>query len=129
MKILKDANLEKFGFKKHVESTIETDENGEMRLKKTITYMATDHCSKAAYWERLLEERLPADFSASKLGTTFVREIQSRIKGRETKYCKIGLEVHLNRCRSDTTVASRREKRGAAPCGICIFCGRGEIFY
>ena len=124
MKILKEADLEQAGFKKTVEISIVTDENGKKTTKKTIHYMVQDLCSRAGFWEGVLEQRLPDYLLSSKLGSTFVREIQSRIKGRKTKYCKIGLEIHPNQCA--TRGVAKRSKRG---CSWCLFCWNAKIVY
>ena len=136
LEILKNAQLEEVGFKKSEESAIETDENGESKEKKTIHYMVKDDCSKVAFWEGVLEQRLPSNFLTSNIGSTFVREIQSRIKGRGTKYCNIGLEIHpRNECRPDPK-SSRRPARSAgcwwgccSKCCKCTVCIGGKIAY
>ena len=48
---LEQANLEKYGFKKTVEETTETDENGKITKKKTIHYKVTDDCSRVMFWK------------------------------------------------------------------------------
>ncbi|XP_028402185.1 uncharacterized protein LOC114525161 isoform X2 [Dendronephthya gigantea] len=56
---MKQADLEKHGFKRNEETTTETDENGETRKKRTIYYKVTDDCSRVMFWEGVLEQRLP----------------------------------------------------------------------
>ena len=97
-KILEKADLESIGFMKTVETSVETDENGEKRIKETTRYMATDKCSMAPTWEQRLKERLPENFFSPKLATTFLREIAARSLGRSTKHCKVGLEIHFKPC-------------------------------
>ena len=72
---LKQADLERYGFTKTVQSSIETDENGKTTKKKTIYYKVTDDCSRVAFWESVLEQRMPEELQASKLSSTIVKEV------------------------------------------------------
>ena len=135
-KILKEAKLEEAGFKRTVESSTVTDENGKKTEKKTIYYMVKDDCTKVGFWEGVLEQRLPDDFLSSKIGSTLVREIESRIQGRSAKYCMIGLEIHVNRCLPDSEDPSYLSKRRAGcwlwancPCNGCRGCSTVKIMY
>ena len=96
LEILEKANLEEAGFEKTVERAIETDENGKTKEKKTIRYMRKVKCSEAAFWVAVLKQRLPHPIWSSSLGSKLRREIQSRIKNRTTKYCRVGFEMLLN---------------------------------
>ena len=125
---LKQADLEKYGFEKTVEVCTVTDENGKTTKKTTIYYKVTDDCSRVAFWERVLEQRLPKELKASKLSSTTVKEVKSRIAGRRAKSCTVGLEVHPNRClrkNSNNGVS----KRGAAGCKWCLICFNASIQY
>ncbi|CAB4043360.1 Hypothetical predicted protein, partial [Paramuricea clavata] len=95
---LEQADLEKYGFTKTVEVSTETDENGKTTTKKTIYYKVTGDCSRVMFWEGVLEKRMPEELQASKLSSTSVKEVKSRIAGRKTKSCMIILEIHPNRC-------------------------------
>ena len=95
---LKLADLENHGFNKTVEFSTEIDENGKATTKKTIYYKVTDHCSQVKKWERVLEERMPVELRRSKIFSKTVKEVESRITGRKTKSCTVGLEVHPDRC-------------------------------
>ena len=135
-KILKEAKLEEAGFKRTVESSTVTDENGKKTEKKTIYYMVKDHCTKVGFWEGVLEQRLPDDFLSSKIGSTLVREIESRIQGRSPKYCMIGLEIHVNRCLPDSENPGYQSKRRAGcgwwsdcRCQGCTNCNAVKIVY
>ena len=126
---LEQANLEKYGFKKTVEETTETDENGKITKKKTIHYKVTDDCSRVMFWEGVLEQRLPELLKASKLSKTTVKEVQSRITGRKTKSCTVGLEIHPNRCLKNRASDGKR-KRSAGHCNwFCLFCWASSIRY
>ncbi len=105
---LKQANLEKYGFEKNVEISTKTGKNGKT-TKKTIYYLVTDDCSRVMFWEGVLEQRLPKKLKVS----TTVKEVQSRITGRKTKSCTVGLEIHTNRF-SDKTVGNGESKRTAS---------------
>ena len=134
LKILAEANLEEAGFKRTMESSFVTDENGQKTEKKTIYFMVKDECSKVGFWEGVLEQRLPVDFLSSKIGSTLVREIQSRIQGRSPKFCMIGLEIHLSQCRStDSKRSSHLSKRKARCwwncCSGCEGCSSVKIVY
>ena len=125
---LKKAELEKYGFTKTVEVTTETDEKGETTRKRTIYYKVTDDCSRVMFWEGVLEQRLPKELQASKLSQTTVKEVQTRIAGRDTKQCTVGLEIHPKGCL--TKSGDGKSKRVARGCGwICIFCWSASILY
>ena len=51
LKILAEANLEEAGFKRTMESSFVTDENGQKTEKKTIYFMVKDECSKVGFWK------------------------------------------------------------------------------
>ena len=133
MEVLAKANLTAYGFEMTKEMAIETDGNGEEIVKKTIHYMVTDACSKDKFWLDILKERIPGlDSNGLKLGKTLVREVKSRINDRGTKYCNIGLEIHLNRCpRRPVTPVNRLTKRSPqSGCGLlCLFCFTAKIAY
>ena len=132
MEVLAKANLTAYGFEMTKETAIETDENGKKTLKITIRYMVTDACSMAEFWLKLLKQRIPGlDSNGLKLGKTFVREIKTRVNNRGTKYCKIGLEIHLSRCpRQPVTSANRLTKRSSQRgCHWCIICFNAKIVY
>ena len=109
LQYLKEADLERFGFKKTVEVTTETDENGKRTKKTTIYFLVTDDCSRVMFWESVLEQRLPEELRSSKRTSTIVKEIRSRIDDRKTKGCTVGLEIHLHPGSSDG-----QSKRGIA---------------
>ena len=125
---LKQADLEKYGFKKTVEESTETDENGKITKKTTIYYLVTDDCSKVGFWESVLEQRLPKELKNSKLASTIMKEVEDRITGRKTKSCKVGLEIHPNRCLGRTS-SNDRAKRGVADCWKHFFCWTASIKY
>ncbi|XP_028402205.1 uncharacterized protein LOC114525181 [Dendronephthya gigantea] len=127
MEYLKQADLEKYGFKKTVEESTETDENGKITKKTTIYYLVTDDCSRVWFWESILEQRLPAELRNSKLASTIVKEVKDRITGRKTKTCKVGLEIHPNRC-SGKACGNDRGKRGIAG-AMHFFCWSASINY
>ena len=121
---LKQADLERYGFEKTVETSTETDENGKITKKKTIYYKVTDDCNRVMFWERILEQRMPEKLQASKLSSTTVKEVQRRITGRKTKSCIVMLEIHPNRClkkKSDDAVSKRSSAKGcnAKECWVC----------
>ena len=126
---LKQADLERYGFEKTVETSTETDENGKITKKKTIYYKVTDDCNRVKFWERILEQRLPEKLQSSKLSSATVKEVQRRIAGRKTKSCTVMLEIHSNRCLKkipDNGVS----KRGARGCSWgCLFCWAASIQY
>ena len=127
---LKQADLEGNGFDKTVEDCTETDENGKTTKKTTIYYKVTDDCSTVAFWESVLEQRLPEKLQASKLSLTTVKEVKRRIAGRQTKKCTVGLEVHPNRClekSSDNGVSKRGTRRRR--CSWCLLCFNAAIQY
>ena len=130
---LKQANLERYGFKKTVEVSAETDENGKTTKKTTIYYKVTDDCSKVAFWESVLEQRMPEELQASKLSATTVKEVQRRIAGRQTKGCMVMLEIHPNQCVKKGSVDNGVSKRGTARniCMhiYCMFCWAASIQY
>ena len=127
---LKQADLERYGFTKTVESSTETDENGKTTKKKTIYYKVTDDCSRVAFWESVLEQRMPEELQASKLSSTTVKEVQRRIAGRQTKKCTVGLEVHHNRCLKKSKADNGVSKRGVRGCNwSCRFCWGASIQY
>ncbi|XP_028402183.1 uncharacterized protein LOC114525161 isoform X1 [Dendronephthya gigantea] len=107
---MKQVDLEKYGFKRTEETTIETDENGEKRTKRTIYYKVTDDCSRAMFWEGVLEQRLPEKLKNLRILSTTVREVQNRIAGRKTKQCTVGLEIHPDRNRKSS--GSKRSMAG-----------------
>ncbi|XP_028402225.1 uncharacterized protein LOC114525204 [Dendronephthya gigantea] len=115
---MKQADLEKYGFKRTEETTFETDENGEKRKRRTIYYKVTDDCSRVMFWEGILEQRLPEKLKSLRILSTTVKEIQNRIAGRKTKECTVGLEIHLDRRRKSS--GSKRSIAGGRGCiGIC----------
>ena len=59
LRYLKQADLEHHGFKKSVEYSIVTDENGRKKTKKTIYYKVTVDCSEVGKWEKILKDRMP----------------------------------------------------------------------
>ena len=122
---MKQANLEKYGFTRTEETTIETDENGERRTKRTIYYKVTDDCSRVTFWERVLEQRLPEKLKRSKIFSTTVKEVQDRISGKKTKECTVGLEIHPNQCHR----SSGSKRRVARGCGFCFICSSAAIVY
>ncbi|CAB4040135.1 Hypothetical predicted protein [Paramuricea clavata] len=125
---LKQADLERYGFTKTVEVSTETDENGKTTTKKTIYYKVTDDCSRVMFWEGILEQRLPEELQASKLSSTIVKEVKSRIAGRKTKSCTVMLEIHPKRCLKkipDNGVS----KRTAHQCNWCLICFAASIRY
>jgi hypothetical protein len=75
------------------------------------------------FWEGVLEQRMPEELQASKLSSTTVKEVKSRIAGRKTKSCMIMLEIHPNRClkkMSGNGVGKRAAARGCNSwCGLC----------
>ncbi|XP_028402083.1 uncharacterized protein LOC114525074 [Dendronephthya gigantea] len=123
LRYLKKAELERLGFKKTVEVATETDENGKKTNKTTIYYLVTDHCSRARFWEGVLEHHLPEEFRSLKLTSKIMKEIESRIKGRKTKSCTLGLEIHLlpgsNEARNKRNVARDSLPRSHK----CCCCG------
>ena len=130
--ILKKADLERFGFKKTVEISRETDENGKTTEKKTIHYKVTDQCTKVEYWEEILAKRLPKGWKKWSLKT--VKEVKRRIAGRKTKQCTFGLEIHPNRgCPQPDQ--SNKKKRALGRCGPwshccrCYYCSASSIRY
>ena len=125
-KYLRQANLERYGFTKTVEVCTETDENDKTTSKKTIYYKVTDDCSRVAFWESILEQRMPKELRASKLSSTSVKEVNNLIAGRRTKSCTVGLEMHPNRCLKRSAY-NGVSKRGARGCSWCGACWRGSI--
>lgn len=119
-KILKQADLEKYGFEKTVEVSTVTDENGKITKKKTIYYKVTDDCSRTMFWESVLKQRLPRKMIGSKIFTTVQKEVESRIAGRQTKSCMVMLEVHPNKCLAKTPGIGM-SKRGIW-CVGCVAC-------
>jgi hypothetical protein len=123
---LKQADLEKYGFEKTVEVSTETDENGKTTTKKTIYYKVTDDCSKVMFWEGVLEQRMPKELKNTKVLSTSVKEVQSRITGRKTKSCTVMLEIHPNKCllktpNSDVSKRAAGVKRGCSwGCSWCL---------
>lgn len=138
-KYLKEAQLEKYGFVRSEEKSTEIDEDGKKINKKTIYYIATDDCSRVMILESILEQRLPEKLRRANIFSKTVREVKSRIKGRKTKACKVGLELHvnLNRCSSDKTsnkIKNDENKRGLrrSCCnwwGCCKVCSEATIVY
>ncbi|XP_028402189.1 uncharacterized protein LOC114525164 [Dendronephthya gigantea] len=124
LEILEKADLEKYGFKKTVEQSTKTDENGKIVKKTTIYYLATDDCSRVWFWESILEQRLPAELRNSKFASTIVKEVKDRITGRKTKTCKVGLEIHPKRC-----LGNNSGKRGIADCSWHLVCWAASIKY
>ena len=126
---LKQADLKKYGFKKTVEVSTETDENGKQTTKTTIYYLVTDDCSRVRFWERVLEQRLPKELKSSKLASTIVKEMESRTTGRKTKSCTVGLEIHPNRCSRKSTDNKKSKRSTARICILCRFCFKGSVSY
>ena len=126
---LKQADLERYGFTKTVEFSTETDENGKTTKKKTIYYKETDDCSRVAFWESVLEQRMPEKLQASKLSSTTVKEVQRRIAGRQTKKCTVGLEIHPNRCLKKSKADNGVSKRGVRGCSWGAACWNASIQY
>ena len=128
---LKEADLESQGFIKTTEVSIETDENGETRKKRTIYYKKTDDCSRVMFWESVLEQRLPKALRNSRLAATSVKEVQSRIANRKTKRCTVGLEIHPGKCLNEIPGnnggGKRRVARGCE--GFCLICFSSSIVY
>ena len=116
---MKQANLEKYGFKRTEETTTETDENGEKRTKRTIYYKVTDDCSRVMFWEGVLEQRLPERLGSSKIFSTTVKEVRDRISGRKTKECTVGLEIHPDRWLKSSK-SKRRLAKSSSWCGVCL---------
>ncbi len=135
---LKKANLEKYGFQRSEEKSIETDENGRKMVKKTIYYMVTDDCSRVMFWESVLEQRLPDKLRKSHIFSKTVKEVKNRIQGRKTKGCRVGLEIHVktNQCLLKKTADENAEeiKRGLRK-GCCNWfnccdgCSQATITY
>ena len=127
---LKQADLERFGFKKTVEVSTVTDENGKTTKKKTIYYKVTDDCSRVMFWESVLEQRMPEELQASKLSSTTVKEVNSRIADRHTKSCTVMLEIHPNQCLRKSA-DNRVSKRGALWCSpvFCLICWGASVQY
>jgi hypothetical protein len=128
---LKEADLEGQRFVKTVEVSTETDENGRIIRKRTIYYRKTDDCSRVMFWESVLEQRLPKGLRNSKLASTTVKEVQSRIAGRKTKSCTVGLEIHPGRCINEipggNSVSKRRVARRCS--WWCFFCRSATVVY
>ncbi|XP_028402204.1 uncharacterized protein LOC114525180 [Dendronephthya gigantea] len=124
---MKQADLEKYGFKRTEETTFETDENGEKKKRRTIYYKVTDDCSRAMFWEGVLEQRLPEKLKNLKIFSTTVKEIQNRIAGRKTKECTVGLEIHPDRCQKSSG-SKRRVARGCTA-DWCFICWSAAIVY
>jgi hypothetical protein len=127
---LKQADLERYGFEKTVETSTETDENGKITKKKTIYYKVTDDCNRVMFWEGVLEQRMPEKLQASKLSSTTAKEVQRRIAGRKTKSCTVMLEIHPNRClkkNSNNGVSKRSSAKGCN--GGCFICFGASIQY
>ena len=125
---LKQADLERYGFMKTVEKTTTTDENGKVTVKKTIYYKVTDHCSRVMFWESVLEQRMPKKLPGSKIFSTVGKEVRSRIDGRKTKRCTVGLEIHP-REGFKKIVDSGMSKRGAADAMAHWWCAYSSIQY
>lgn len=88
-----EADLEKHGFERTAEISTGTDENGKKTSKRTVYYKRTDDCSRMMVWESILEQRLPEKLRNSKIFSTTVKEIESRIAGRKTRRCTIIVEL------------------------------------
>ena len=125
---LKEADLEGYGFERTVEVSTETDENGKKTSKRTIYYKRTDDCSRVMFWESILDQRLPEKLRNSKITSTVVKEVKSRITGRKTKSCTVMVEIHPNRCLASAASGnsvSKRSKR--AWCGLICFVCKGVV--
>ena len=85
--------MESFGFKRTEETTTETDENGNIVRSKSINYQVTDDCTKVKYWEGILAQRLGKGWR--KRSSKMVREVKTRIAGKNTKQCEFGVEFQL----------------------------------
>ena len=95
LEYMKNAELEKYGFERTVEISTGTDENGKKISKRIIYYKRTDYCSKMMVWESILEQRLPEKLRNSKIFSTTMKEVESRIAGGETKKkCAIIVEIN-----------------------------------
>ena len=136
-KYLKEAQLEKYGFVRSEENATEIDEDGKKIEKKAIRYMATGDCSRVATLERILEQRLPEKLRRANIFSKTVKEVQRRIKGRKTKACKVGLELHVNpnRCPFHDTTSTNHESKRSLRRGCCNWltccsgCSEAAIVY
>ena len=126
---LKQANLEKHGFVKTTEVSTETDENGKKTTKTSIHYKVTDDCSKVMYWESILSKRLPKKFTNPKVFLDTVKEVESRIIGRNTKSCTVILEIHHKACKAHTAKNDVSKREARRPCFICGVCSSARIAY
>ena len=126
---LKEADLEGYGFERTVEVSTETDENGRTRSKRTIYYKRTDDCSRVMFWESILEQRMSKKFADSKIFSTTVKEVKSRITGRKTKDCTVMLEIHPNKCSANTPDNSVSKRRLNRWCLFCWACNAVTITY
>ena len=124
-----------YGFKKTVEVSTETDENGKTTKKTTIYYKVTDDCSKVAFWESVLEQRMPEELQASKLSATTACQRSSKAYRRspDERLCMVMLEIHPNQCVEKGSVDNGVSKRGTARniCMhiYCMFCWAASIQY
>ena len=125
---LKQADLENYGFKKSIEFSTTTDENGKTTTKKTIYYKVTCDCSKVFVWEAILEQRLPKKMKQSDIISITQKEVNKRLVGRKTKNCIVALEIHPNKCLAKKP-GNSISKRAAGWCGVCGTCSAVTINY
>lgn len=129
---LDKAKLEDAGFSRSEETRYETDDKGKKNVKRTTYYMVQDDCSKSEKWMTILSERLPKQVYGPELKQKMEEEIEQRIDGRETEYCRFGLEIHLHICgeneeRSPTTRVRRAMYDCDGYCACCGVCGVSQI--
>ena len=125
---LKQADLGNYGFKKSIEFSTTTDENGKTTTKKTIYYKVTCDCSKTFIWEGILEQRLPEKLKQSNIFSITQKEVNKRLVGRKTKNCIVMLEIHPNKCLAKRS-GSSITKRAAGWCWNCGICSGVTINY
>ncbi|XP_028396211.1 uncharacterized protein LOC114520183 [Dendronephthya gigantea] len=132
---LEKADLERHGFIKTIENSTTTDEFGRKRRKTTIYYKVTCDCSEVERWERILEQRLPKKLKRLDIFKTTVNEVKSRITGRKTESCTVGLEIHLGRCLKKSQKEKVGKRAAAKRCGWwskccgCTVCNSASIVY
>lgn len=115
VEILKEVDLERFGFNKTTEIVTEKDENGKITEKKTLHYKVTDDCSKIKYWKSILEERMPKGWKKWS-GITVVNR---RIVGGKTNQCEFGLEFHP---KGGFPQQIESDKRSMSKSSYCYYC-------
>ena len=147
--LLKKADLVSAGFTKTEESQIVTGEDGKKVTKEVTYYTVKDSCSNVSYWEGIIHERLPT-FSEA-LTSKVIKEVDQRIGGRATEYCRFGIEIHFRLCghvekpkKREKRFWRRRRRRSPPPrppprpsqdkscngyCACCETCGKVQIKY